>query len=201
MPTFRDWLDRVLAFGESVQDPPLLAPADRPAAEERLHAEFASHMLDVAGPLIDFSPNVAVRAAEALAHTCRLLTGADGPLPALEPIPSPAAHLSADLTLRFLPTAYRRAKAHAPEGPLAAALDRLLRAWPLSGVLANLDGAPTVAPDFGHPGLQLLYAERFVGSRRAGWVPQQGPAREWAERVFAEHGVPLPELPKENVRD
>jgi hypothetical protein len=68
-------------------------------------------------------------------------------------------------------------------------------------VLADLEGAPTTAPEFGHPGLQLLYAERLATTRRAGWVPTAGVGREWVERVFALRGVPVPLPPsKENVR-
>ena len=48
-------------------------------------------------------------------------------------------------------------------------------------------------PTFGgHPGLQLLYAERLAGVGRPGWVPPSGPAREWVERVHSERGRPLP---------
>jgi hypothetical protein len=198
MCPFRDWLDRVLTAGESVQDaPPHRAAADYPAVEARFRAAFDLHALDVAGPPVAFDPAAALRAADALAAACWLLACGDDGRVALEPAASPAAHLSADVTLRFLPGVYRRARARHADGALAASLDRLLRAWPLSGVLADLDGAPTVAPQFDHAGLQLLYAERLARTRRAGWVPADGAAREWAERVFAERGLALPEPLKE----
>lgn len=204
MPPFADWLTRVLADGESVQEaPPNPTPEDRPAAVEVLRAAFDDHALDVAGPPIPFEPGTALAAAAALARACWLLVGADEKTPAeltvrAEPV-SPSAHLSADVTLRFLPAVHRRAKLRAA-GPLAAAVEALLRTWPLSGVLADLDGEPTTPPEFdGHPGLHLLYAERLVGTGRAGWVPAGGPAREWVERVCSERGKPVPAPPKEDT--
>jgi hypothetical protein len=204
MHPFHDWLDRVLTAGESVQNaPPQLTPVERSAVEARLHAAFDLHRLDVAGPTIAFDPDVALRAATVLAQACWQLVGGDAYEPmVLEAVATPSATLSADVTLRFLPAVYRRGRSHEPGHPLVAELDRLLRAWPLSGVLADLAGAPNSAIDFdGHPGLQLLYAERLVANGRAGWVPPDGPARARAECVFAERGTPLPaELPKEEAR-
>src|SRR5262245_45759137 len=113
MPAFHDWLDRVLAAGESVQDaPPHLAPVERPAVAERLRAAFELHALDVAGPPVMFAPDLAVPAAEALARACWLLASGDqsDAVPKLAPVATPAAHLSADVTLRLLPGVYRRAR-------------------------------------------------------------------------------------------
>lgn len=202
MPPFRDWLARVLADGESVQDEAPALPADRGPLLADLRAAFERHALDVAGPPLPFDPDAALAAAVALARACWLLVAGEGELPAMKADGrTPAAHLSADVCLRFLPAVLRRAR-HAGGEP-AASLDRLLRAWPLSGVLADLDGEPTTPPDFGgHIGLQLLYAERLVATGRPGWVPPSGPAREWAERVFAERGRPLPAPPTEgSARD
>lgn len=195
MPPFRDWLARVLADGESVQDePPSIPPAERPAVLADLRAAFERHALDVAGPPVPFDPDAAAGAALVLARACwQLVGGAPEPLTVgVEPI-SASAHLSTDVCLRFLPAVLRRARVHAPGGEPATALDRLLRAWPLSGVSADLDGVPTTPPEFaGHPGLQLMYAERWVATARPGWAPPPGPARDRAERVFAERGRPLP---------
>ncbi|VTR95016.1 Uncharacterized protein OS=Singulisphaera acidiphila (strain ATCC BAA-1392 / DSM 18658 / VKM B-2454 / MOB10) GN=Sinac_2121 PE=4 SV=1 [Gemmata massiliana] len=206
MRPFHDWLDRVLDSGESVQDaPPHLAPAERTAVEARLRSAFDLHALDVAGPPVAFDPDTALRAATILARACWLLVGTEeneSVALTLPPTEAPAANLSADVTLRFMPAVYRRARARDPDSPLVTELDRLLRAWPLSGVLADLDGAPTPPLDFGgHTGLQLLYAERLVATDRPGWIPPNGPARAWAERIFAERGTQLPvELPKGDAR-
>lgn len=157
MPPFADWLTRVLSDGESVQEaPPALTPEERPAALAVLRTAFEDHALDVAGPPVPFEPQTGLG----------------------------AAHLSADVALRFLPAVYRRARLRTSAEPLVAAVEAVLRKWPLSGVLADLDGGPTTPPEFGGPpGLQLLDAERLVGTGRAGWVPAAGrPAREWPER-------------------
>jgi hypothetical protein len=206
MRPFADWLSRVLTHGESVQDaPPTLSPEERPGVLALLRAAFDDHALDVAGPPVAFEPAVAVAAAEVLARACWLLVGADENDPTAltlkaEPV-SPSAQLSADVTLRFLPAVYRRAKVRSGTEPLAATVEMLLRAWPLSGVLADLDGGPSTPPAFGgHPGLRLLYAERLLATGRAGWVPADGPAREWVERVYSERGKPLPAVPKEEAR-
>lgn len=206
MTPFADWLTRVLTRGESVQeDPPTLAPEERAGVLAVLRDAFGEHALDIAGPPIAFEPDIALAAATLLARACWLLVGADENEPAAlsfkaEPV-SPSAHLSADVTLRFLPAGYRRARARSTAESLAAAVEKLLRAWPLSGVLADLDGTPTTPPEFGgHPGLQLLYAERLVATGRVGWVPPAGPAREWVERVYFEQGKPVPAVPKEEAR-
>jgi hypothetical protein len=198
MPPFADWLTRVLALGESVQEaPPTLTPPERPGVLAVLRTAFDESALDVAGPPIAFEPDVALAAAVLLARACWLLVGADEKEPPTltlraEPV-SPSAHLSADVALRFLPAVYRRAKARSTAEPLAAAVEKLLRVWPLSGVLTDLDGTPTTPPEFcGHSGLQLLYAERLLATGRSGWMPAVGAAREWVERVYSERGKPVP---------
>ena len=206
MTPFRNWLDRVLTRGESVQETaPALPPDERPSVEALLRTAFDAHALDVAGPPLAFDPAAAHAAAGLLARACWLLVGtgeADSVSLALNTPHSTAAHLSADVTLRFLPAVHRRARLRDPDGALVAGIERVLRAWPLSGALADLDGSPTTPPDFaGHPGLQILYAERLAGSGRAGWVPSAEPARGWAERVHAELGRPLPARPPEGPRE
>jgi hypothetical protein len=207
MPPFPDWLTRVLAHGESVQEePPALTVVERPAILEVLRTAFEDHILDVAGPPVPFAPDAALGAAVVLARACWLLVGAEPGEPAALSVgakpASPAAHLSADVCLRLLPAAYRRARLRDHTGGLAVELERLLREWPLSGVLADLDGSPTTPPTFdGHPGLQQLYAERLALTGRPGWVPESGPAREWVERVYQERGKPVPAPPpKEEAR-
>jgi hypothetical protein len=186
------WLARVFADGESVQtEPPAFAAAD-PAVLAVLRDEFARHALDVPGPPVPFDPAAAGAAAALLAAACwRLASGDDLPLPAGPEPRTAAAHLSADVCLRFLPGVFRRARA--TNDALAADLEPVLRRWPLAGVLADLDGGPDSPPLFaGHPGLQLLYAERLAARPRAGWQPPPGPARDLAERAFAERNVPVP---------
>jgi hypothetical protein len=101
---------------------------------------------------------------------------------------SPAAHLSADLVLRFLPQVYRRAKAADPADRLATQLADILRHWPLSGVLADIDEPPVVAPAFdGHPGLCMLYAERLARHEKPAWLPRRA-GLEYLELVYQDLG-------------
>jgi hypothetical protein len=198
MSSFRNWLAQVLTLGESLQDEaPHVSVQDRAGITELLHEAFGRHALDVAGPAIPFDADAAIGSAVTLAQACwELIAGDDDtpfPLAVKSEPSSPAAHLSADLTLRFLADVYRRARAQNAGGKLTSEIERLLRSWPLSGVLADLDGEPATTLDFGgHSGLQLLYAERLAGTRRLGWLPQSGPSREWVERVFHERRLPLP---------
>jgi hypothetical protein len=204
MPQFLDWITRVFSSGESVQDgPPSLLPGERSAVEHYLRNVFKECALDVAASPISFDPVAAIGAAELLAEACWLLVAEeDEPKPlGIESSPSsPSTDLSTDIALRFLPAVYRRAKLHQPEGTLTIELDRILRMWPLSGVLANLDGKPSSKLDFGgHSGLQMLYAERLLETGQPGWVPTSEPARSWVERVFRERGKPLPAYVPEEI--
>src|SRR5262249_49689375 len=107
----------------------------------------------------------------------------------LPPQPSSAAeHLSADLTFRFLAQVHGRARAICADDVLTRRLEELLRRWPLSGVLADLGGAPLVPVEFDPPGLCLLYAERLAERSRPGWM-LDGAGREHVELVFAERGL------------
>ncbi len=204
MTPFRDWLTRVLEAGESVQSgPPTLEAGERAGVVALLADAFGRHAIGVAGPPLAFDADAALGAAQVLAAACWRLLGGEGDEVYLdvgvEPS-TPAAQLSADLTLRLLPAVRRRALARSGAEALVAKLDGLLRRWPLSGVLADLDGGPVSLTEFGgHPGLQLLYAERLVVTGRPGWVPAGGAARGWAGRVFHERGRPLPAVPQEAV--
>ena len=196
---FIDWLSRLLLRGESVLEAvPSLQPNERRQAERLVREAFAANALDLAGPTIPFDAGIAVAAAELLAAACWAVVAEEGPfesLPALEASRGSIAsrHYSADVTLRFLPAVHSRAKYHDPESEFTLALERILRDWPLSGVLAGLDGAPTGALDFGgHIGLQMLYAERFVEAGQAGWLPADESARMWIDYIAQERGKPVP---------
>jgi hypothetical protein len=195
MSNFPAWLKELLTTGESVMPgPPVCAPGDRPAALAHLRADFARQALDVAGPPLDLDPAAALTSAEHVASACwRLVSGEAGPRFAAGEPTSCAAHLSADVTLRFLPAVVHRARRRPPENPLAAELTALLGRWPLSGVLADLHEPPRGDLSFGgHPGLQLLYAERLVRREKPGWMPPVGPTRERVELVYRQHGLPPP---------
>jgi hypothetical protein len=198
MPAFADWLVRLLESGESVQaEPPVISPHRE--VTELLRSAFRLHSFDVGGPAIAFDPETAFQAVATLAEACWRLVSPepDGPMPRdrLGVPRSPSAHLSADVTLRFLPAVYRRSKPRGDDDPLAKWTADVLRAWPLSGVLANLPAGPA-SIDFGwHAGLALLYAERLVENPTAAWVPTDGANREQVERVFQQRGKPVPLVP------
>jgi hypothetical protein len=199
MPAFADWLTHLLEDGESVlAGPPDVSPAARTAAGPVLREAFRRHALDVAGPAIPFDPDAAFAAAAVLAEACWRLIAHDpaAPPPAdrLGAPRTPAAHLSADLTLRFLPAVHRRARPRGEDDPLAVWCEAVLRRWPLSGVLAALPAGPESPPEFGHPGLDLLYAEWLADRPHPAWVPPPGPVRDQVDRVFAQLGkqVPVP---------
>lgn len=196
MPAFADFLQRVLDEGEAVFVGPPTGAGDDDAARMVLSKAFVDHALDVAGPPISFDPAAALTAAHVLADACWRLVAPTDATAARAPVGeprTPAAHLSADVTLRFLPMVYRRAAARAMDDPLGAELANILRRWPLSGVLADLPGGPDGELEFGgHPGLQLLYAERLNDHEKAAWLPKAGPARERVDLVYRGRGRPLP---------
>jgi hypothetical protein len=194
---FRGWLERVLVHGESVQsEAPPDERQDDPEIRSLLEAAYRRHVANVAGPPLPFQMETALHAARILAEACWACASssefASSPPWQREP-KATIEHLSADLLFRFLPGVWKRAKARDSESPLCVTLEAMLRRWPLSGVLADLDGEPAKPPQFeGAPGLQMLYAERLLANPRLGWLPPEGQAREWVERIFQEAGKPIP---------
>jgi len=104
---------------------------------------------------------------------------------------TPAQHLGADLAFRFLPGLLQRALHRNAMDELAEVMKRLLRQWPLSGVLADLVEPPDVDIDFGHIGLGFLYAERLAARDRPGWQPK-GESLACAELVWHALGKAWP---------
>jgi hypothetical protein len=185
--------------GEAVlRAPPVPGRGDRDALA-LLGRAYAAYRLDVAGPAPDFDAAVALAAAEVVCQACWFLLSHDEPdalldervrMPAV-PCPTAAQHLSADLTLRYLPHVHRRAHALNPDDRLTVRLADVLRHWPLSGVLSDVTEPPLAPLDLGgHDGLMLLYAERLATRDRPAWRPQ-GRAREHVELVFAGLGKRL----------
>jgi hypothetical protein len=180
MDSLDEFLGRLFDEGRVVlRDRPASAPSPDPRAVGRLERVFAAYRLEVAGPLIAFEPRVAVAAAELVRQACWALVDRSEPVEALarrlgmsRPPARPEDHLSADLTMRYLPVVHRRARALDAADALAGLLATVLRDWPLSGVLADLDDGPARPPDLGsHPGLMLLYAERLARHERSAWRP------------------------------
>ncbi len=198
MPAFADWLVCVLNTGESVQaEPP--NPSPMREVTELLRNEFRLRAQDLAGPSIAYDAEIAFQAAATLSEACWQLVSpepdAQMPQDRLTIPRSPSAHLSADVTLRFLPAVYRRSKPRGDDDPLAKWTAEVLRRWPLSGVLGNLPMGPSSLDFGGHLGLALLYAERLVENPMAAWVPTDRVNREQVERVFHQRGKPIPVAP------
>lgn len=191
MSSLADFLESLFDDGAvTFSARPTVAPEDRRAARELLDRVYAAQRLSVAGPPVAFDADAALATAEFLRWACWFVVYRDEPaaevdrLLAALPEPRTAAqHLSADLTFRYLPQVHRRARALNPDDVLTARIEEALRRFPLSGVLADVAAAPTTGLEFdGHPGLQLLYAERFVKRPRASWRPA-GRTGEWVELV------------------
>lgn len=199
MTVLSTFLRGVIEAGRLVLREPLPARPDADALAVLADA-YRVHALSVAGPPIAFDGPTALAAARVLYDAAWYLLNANEPIDAARlRMPAdprtPAQHLSADLLLRYLPAVHRRARALRPDDELATALAELLRRWPLSGVLADIDDGPMTATDFGgHAGLCLLYAERFARHERAAWFPT-GRAIEAVELVWHDLGRDTSTLP------
>jgi hypothetical protein len=200
MTELAEFLDRLFADGDVVfTAPPTRGRQQDPAAVALLRSAFEDCRREIAGPALPLRLDTALAAAELLRHACWFLLSHGEPPGQVEQSlefrqPKDATdHLSGDLLLRYLPQVERRARAIDPSDPLSVGLRRILRTWPLSGVLSDVLDPPLVAPDFfGHSGLQMLYAERLARSERSAWMPT-GKSREYCELVYADLGRRLPE--------
>jgi hypothetical protein len=193
MATLGDFLQTLFEEGRIVlKGRPEPSEADRPAALRVLEAAFDLHRLDVAGPPIPFDARSALAAAELVRQSGWFLVNRSETVREMErslamprPPRSAAEHLSADVTFRFLPQVERRARSIAPGDRLANFLADLLRTWPLSGVLSDLEEGPKDVGELGgHPGLWMLYAERLARDEKPAWMPRGAP-RGHVELVFA----------------
>jgi hypothetical protein len=202
MSPLADFLDLLLQEGRAVfRDRPEPATPPDIEAANLLRRAFANYRLRVAGPPIDVNATTALAAGALVYHACWFLVSRTEPESELErlltlpgPPRSPAEHLSADLVLCYLPQIYRRAKALNPADRLTALLADILRRWPLSGVLTDIEEGPLTPVIFnGHPGLLMLYAERLTQHERLTWVPN-GLGLEYLELVYAELGKAPPDI-------
>jgi hypothetical protein len=196
MDSLLAFVRRLLEEGEvRLEERPNPSAKERAEAEAFLAQAYAAYRLEIAGALLDYDAATTTAASELVWQACWFLVSHQESDLALEkhltmpgePL-SPAQHLSADLMLRFLPQIHRRAQALAPDDPLSRRLAQILRHWPLSGVLADVQEGPLRPLDFGgHPGLMLLYAERLAVTAKPAWLPSGKPL-EYVELVFQELG-------------
>ncbi len=202
MAALTQWLADVLTEGHSTQAAaPALTANERPAIESLLRDAFSALQREVAGPTVAFDLSLALRCLQLLAEACWHLTALppESPLPSADlGEPSSAGdHLTGDLLLRFLVSVRKRAGLRGPADPLGQWCEKILRAWPLSGVSMGCRAGPTTALTFdAHPGLMMLYAERLAARPEPAWVPPPGPLTQYVERAFAEVGRVIPVLPE-----
>jgi hypothetical protein len=183
----------------------LASPPDEAATDRQalavLRRAFDAHALSIAGAPLAFDEKLAFAAARLLQRAAWYYLNPGFTIEKPETLLSiprtPAApehHLSGDLVLRLMPTLYRRAKALMPNDALPERLEQVLREWPLSGVLADIREAPLTPIEFGHVGLDMLYAERLALHDRAGWFPS-GKGLEYVELIWQDLGRNVAVLP------
>ncbi len=201
MAAFQEFLTQLLDHGQIVFRS-AKAPQDGPTERDLavLAEAFDTFALSVAGARIAFDARTACEAAELVRQSSWALVQREDRLADLKrrlkmtgPPRTASQHLSADLMLRFVPQIVKRARGLDPSDPLSGLLGDLLRRWPLSGVLSDVEEAPLLALDFGgHPGLLLLYAERLAQNDRPSWRPEpSSPAWEYYEWVLQQRSAPM----------
>jgi hypothetical protein len=201
MAAFQEFLTQLLDHGEIVfrsAKAPQDGPTERDVAV--LAEAFDTLALSVAGARLTFDPRVACEAAEVVRQSSWALVRREDRLEDLKrrlklsgPPRSASQHLSADLMLRYLPQILKRARGLDPSDPMIGLLGGILRRWPLSGVLSDVEDGPLLPLEFGeHPGLLLLYAERLVQNDRPPWQPEpSSPAWEYYEWVLQQRSAPM----------
>lgn len=180
------------------------------AATAIIEDAFARHALAVAGPSLGWQPTLGFAAVRVFEWATWMLFDLAVPREEMQQLlklprspRSAEEHLSVDLTFQYLSTVLRRARASGGGDGLADTVADVLRHCPLSGVLADLPDGPAAPLDFaGHPGLQLLYAERLAEHFSPGWVPA-AMDRTYVELVWSEQGrdVRLLKTPTLEARD
>lgn len=206
MAAFLNYLEQLFHAGViTLRARPTIEASERTPAVELLRERHRECSLALAGPPLPFDETITWQAAELLWWASWFLVDhndqsevVECQLALLERPRSAAQHLSGDVILSFLPAIQSRARIRAPDDVLTRGLTRLLRDWPLSGVLSNLREGPSHWDHLDeHDGLLLLYAERLAANLRPAWVPAEGRAREYVDLIIAERGLISPGRPGE----
>lgn len=193
MAAFSEFLTQLLDDGKIVFRA-ARPPQDRPTERDRatLADAFATVAVSIAGPPIAFDGRTACEAAELVRQASWALVSREERLDELKrrlrmsvAPTAPAQHLSADVMLRYLPQVQRRARGLDAADPLIEILAEVLRRWPLSGALSDVEEGPLGPTDFsGHSGLLLLYTERLAAGDRPAWRPDaSSPAYDYYQLV------------------
>lgn len=212
MASLAGFLDRLVnegrvVFREALRGEP--SAEDRAEAAVRLRKAFNEVLMDLAGPPVEFDERSALAAAEWTQTACWFLVSRGEPAEVVDhalrlppPPRSAGEHLSADLTLRYLSAVHRRARAMDPDDVLSRRLSEVLRRWPLSGALSDVEQAPTSPIDFdGHEGLLLLFAERLTARPKPSWTPSEALGRDWLGLALDAIGPPRTYFLERNARE
>jgi hypothetical protein len=196
MGSLLEFVRQLLETGEIVfHGPPEPATFEQHETAAYLGQAFELYRLDVAGQEIAHDADIALAAARFVRWASWFLVSREAPPEfvtqhlTLPPPHSAAQHLSGDMLLRFLPQLQRRARSIAVDDALTNILTRVLREWPLSGILSDVPDPPLTRLDFDeHVGLKLLYAERLANNEKADWF---APWVDQLELVYHELGKPF----------
>lgn len=186
------------------------AAAD-PAVGALLREWHAAACEDLAGPAPVFDEAAARWGAAMLFRAAWFYLHRDAPeqellhlLSVPPPVPpGPAAILSADVSLRWLPDIHRMALALAPGDPLLALLQNLAAAHPLSGAALPPAEGRTRTPEpaawavlLAHPGLWRLFIDRVIAAGARWWLhlPEVRAAIRGAAGAYAAELVPALDL-------
>lgn len=138
-----------------------------------LETEYSNECLEYPHQPPAFDKEAALWGARTLYTAAQLLLYRDQPaehipelLPAYPAAITPAAMLSADLCLRFLPQVLDQVKRIDPDDPLIPVLENLLTTWHYSGIRAPLPQLPgSLAMVFSNTSLQQLYINRIISKK------------------------------------
>jgi hypothetical protein len=171
--------------------------ADLAAASTLLQDYHAEDCLDLPHTAPAFEAAAALWAAQYLYHAAVLAVVRELDeqaiatyLPAYKGEATPAAHYSADLSLRYLPDLLQLARGLAPADALVARLRRTAGQWPLSFVGHEPADADAEAILLAHPALRGAYLDRIIAAHdraRAG-QPHLAPL---VQATLGAHGAQL----------
>ena len=155
----------------------------------------------MAGPRIAFDPEIACAAAEFLRQASWALVNHDDRVTDLvkrlkmpgSPL-TPSHHLSADLTLRYLPQVLRRARGLDPSDPLVAQLANVLRTGRSRESSPTSSEAPLVPLRFRRASRAHALVCRASDRQRSTVLAADtnGPSWDYYELVLQEHGQSRP---------
>ena len=141
-----------------------------------LRAEEVLRRADFPGEAPVFELDAGYWAARIFYRACQFFASRDLPVDSIrvdlaESCPNdaslPGVIYSVDLTFRYLPDLHRLARGVASADPLVEELERLARAWPLSGVGILFEEVPPdvcLGPVLSHSGLLETYVDRALAS-------------------------------------